>query len=107
MLNHCGCVAYFNIELATGRVRPLADKPPSQRYGGPTGLLDPPLSGRDSFIPQVRTLVVSQTAWPNGQRKREKLLALPQPTDEPRKLSGSATLQHSGDPISSSCSVWR
>jgi len=32
MLNKCGCHAIFDIELATGRVRPLADK----------GLLDPP-----------------------------------------------------------------
>jgi hypothetical protein len=33
MLQVCGCAAIINIELATGRVRPLADK----------GLLDPPI----------------------------------------------------------------
>jgi hypothetical protein len=41
MLDKCGFAAKFNIELATGRVRPKADK----------GLLDPP-SQFDSFVDQ-------------------------------------------------------
>src|SRR5436190_15624227 len=45
--------------------------------------------------------------WPGKQHKREKLSALPQPTDQPRKVSRSATLQPSSDPTFSSCSVWR
>src|SRR5437667_9343858 len=40
--------------------------------------------------------------WPGKQHKREKLSALPQPTDEPQKLSRSAALRHSG----SSPPVW-
>jgi mRNA interferase RelE/StbE len=50
---------------------------------------------------------VSQTAWLNGGRKRDKLSALPQPVGEPRKLSRPARLQHSSDRTSLSCSVWR
>ena len=52
-------------------------------------------------------LIVSRRAWLNGPRKSEKLPALPQPTNQLRKLSRSATLQHSGDPTFSSCWVWR
>src|SRR6266404_5861853 len=40
--------------------------------------------------------------WPGKQHKREKLSALPQPTEQPQKLSRSAGLQHSG----SSPPVW-
>jgi len=43
-------------------------------------------------------LIVSQTAWLNGWRKRGKLSALPQPAGEPRKRSRPAKLQHLSEP---------
>jgi hypothetical protein len=37
----------FSIELATGRVRPSADKPPSPGLRRAGGLLDPPITSGD------------------------------------------------------------
>src|SRR5207245_2821418 len=61
----------------------------------------------ERFVHQAY-LIVSQTAWLNRGRKRDKLSALPQPAGEPgtpkvfasKELSRPATLQHSSEPTS-------
>ena len=60
----------------------------------------------ERFVRQAN-LILSQTAWLNGRRTRQKLSALPQPTDELRtpkvfaskEHSRSATLQHTSEAI--------
>jgi hypothetical protein len=57
-----------------------------------------PLESRGKLFKLENSQVVLQTAWPNEQRQREKLLVLLRRRDD--RPWGSAALQRSGDPIS-------